>query len=143
MNRDVESLYATPTMASDLVFGIVTKRLVTRRKTLGLDNPNQLKHIVRSMFLQVESFQLQGRISCMFQCEELFTFEELKRAGGILKVNTAWLARTVSENQFSYWKSRLIVDAIQEVVGILTLSHQLESSFVKKVCTVKVIVHYA
>ena len=33
-----------------LAFKIVTKRLVTRRKTLGLDNPDRIKYIVRSLF---------------------------------------------------------------------------------------------
>ena len=33
-----------------LAFKIVTKRLVTRRKTLGLDNPDRVKYIMRSLF---------------------------------------------------------------------------------------------
>ena len=64
-----------------LAFKIVTKRLLTRRKTSGLDNPDQVKYIVQSLFPHVELF--------MFRCEELFTLEELKRAGGRLKANTA------------------------------------------------------
>ena len=72
-----------------LAFKIVTKRLVTRRKTPGLDNPDQVKYIVRSLFPHVEPFQRQGRSSCVVQREELFTLEELKRAGGRLKANTA------------------------------------------------------
>ena len=43
-----------------LVFKIVTKRLVTRRKTPGLDNPDRVKYIVRSLFPHVEPFQLQA-----------------------------------------------------------------------------------
>ena len=50
-----------------LVFKIVTKRLVTRRKTPDLDNPDRFKYIVRSLFPHVE----------------------LERAGGRLKANTA------------------------------------------------------
>ena len=72
-----------------LAFKIVTKRLVTRRKTPGLDNPDRVKYIVRSLFPHVEPFQRQDRNSCMVRREELFTLEELKRAGGRLKANTA------------------------------------------------------
>ena len=72
-----------------LAFRIVTKRLVTRRKTPGLDNPDRVKYIVRSLLSHVEPFQRQDRSSCVVRREELFTLEELKRAGGRLKVNTA------------------------------------------------------
>ena len=44
---------------------------------------------MRSLFLQLESFQEQNRISCMVRCEELFTLEELKRADKRLEANTA------------------------------------------------------
>ena len=37
-----------------LAFKIVTKRLVTRRMTPGLDNPDRVKYIVRSLFPHVE-----------------------------------------------------------------------------------------
>ena len=47
-----------------LAFKIVTKRLVTRRKTPGLDNPDRVKYIVRSLFPHVEPFQRQDRSSC-------------------------------------------------------------------------------
>ena len=73
----------------DLTFKIVTKRLVTRRKTPGQDNPDRVKYIVRSLFPHVESFLRQDRSSCVVHREELFTFEELKRADGRLKANTA------------------------------------------------------
>ena len=72
-----------------LAFKIVTKRLVTRRKTPGLDNPDRVKYIVRSLFPHVEPFQRQDRSSCVVRREKLFTLEELKRAGGRLKANTA------------------------------------------------------
>ena len=72
-----------------LAFKIVTKRLVTRRKTPGLDNPDRVKYIVRSLFPHVEPFQRQDRSSCVVRTEEFFTLEELKRAGGRLKANTA------------------------------------------------------
>ena len=72
-----------------LAFKIVTKRLVTRRKTPSLDNPDRVKYIVRSLFPHVEPFQRQERSSCVVRREELFTLEELKRAGGRLKTNTA------------------------------------------------------
>ena len=72
-----------------LAFKIVTKKLVTRRKTPGLDNPDQVKYIVRILFPHVGPFQRQDRSSCMVQHEELFTLEELKTAGGRLKANTA------------------------------------------------------
>ena len=39
-----------------LAFKIVTKRLVTRRKTPGLDNPDRVKYIVRNLFPHVELF---------------------------------------------------------------------------------------
>ena len=41
------------------------------------------------MFPHVEPFQRQDRSSCVVQHEELFTLEELKRAGGRLEANTA------------------------------------------------------
>ena len=36
-----------------LAFKIVTKRLVERRKTPGLDDPDRVKYIVRSLFPHV------------------------------------------------------------------------------------------
>ena len=75
-----------------LAFKIVTKKLVTRRKTPGLDNPDRVKYIVRSLFPHVGPFQRQDRSSCVVQREELLTLEELKRAGGRLDANTApWI----------------------------------------------------
>ena len=71
-----------------LAFKIVTKKLVTRRKTPGLDNADRIKYILRSLFPHVEPFQRQDRSSCVVQREELFTLEELKRAGGGIKANT-------------------------------------------------------
>ena len=72
-----------------LAFKIVAKRLVTGRETPGLDNPNRVKYIVRSLFLHIEPFQRQGRYSCVVRRKELFTLEILKRTGGRLKANTA------------------------------------------------------
>ena len=72
-----------------LAFKIVTKRLVSRRKTPGLDNPDRVKYIVRSLFPHVEPFRRQDKGSCVVRREELFTLEKLKRAGGRLKANTA------------------------------------------------------
>ena len=72
-----------------LAFKIVTKRLVSRRKTPGLDNPDRVKYIVWSLFPHVEPFQTGDRSSCVVRREELFALEELKRAGGRLKENTA------------------------------------------------------
>ena len=69
-----------------LAFKIVTR---LRRKTPGLDNPDRVKYIVRSLFPCVEPFQIQERSSCVVQREELFTLEEIKRAAGRLKANTA------------------------------------------------------
>ena len=80
-----------------LAFKIVTKRLVTRRKTPGLDNPGRVKYIVRSLFPHVEPFQRQDRSSCLVRREELFTLEELKRAGADCRVT--WFARMVSRMQ--------------------------------------------
>ena len=40
-----------------LAFEIVTKRLVTRRKTPGLDNPDRVKYIVWNLFPHVKPFQ--------------------------------------------------------------------------------------
>ena len=73
----------------DFAFKIFTKRLVTRRKTPGLDNADRVKYIARSFFPHVEQFQRQDRNSCVVRREKLFTLEELKRAGGRLKANTA------------------------------------------------------
>ena len=72
-----------------LAFKTVSKRLVTRRKNPGRDNPDRVKYIVRSLSPHVEPFQRQVRSSCVVRREELFTLEELKRAGGRLKANTA------------------------------------------------------
>ena len=72
-----------------LAFKIVTKRLVTRGKTPGLDNPDRFKYLVRSLFPHVEPFQRQDRSSCVVRREELFSLEELKGTGGRLKANTA------------------------------------------------------
>ena len=72
-----------------LAFKILTKRLVPRRKTPGLDNPDRVKYIVRSLFPHVAPFQRQDRSSYVVRREELFTLEELKRASGELKANTA------------------------------------------------------
>ena len=44
---------------------IVTKRLVTRRKTPCLDNPDPVKYIVRSLFPHVEPFKRQDQSSCV------------------------------------------------------------------------------
>ena len=73
----------------DLAFKIVTKRSVTRRKTPSPDNADRVKYIVRSLFPLLEPFQRQERSSCVVRREGLFTLEELKRAGGRLKANTA------------------------------------------------------
>ena len=48
-----------------LAFKIVTKRLMARRKTSGLDNADRVKYIVRSLFPHVEPFLRQKRSSCM------------------------------------------------------------------------------
>ena len=72
-----------------LDFKIVTERMVTRRKTPGLDNADRVKYIVRSLFPHVEPLQRQYRSSCVVRPEELFTLEELKRTGGRLKASTA------------------------------------------------------
>ena len=63
--------------------------MVTRGNTQGLDNPDRVKYILRSMFLRVEQFQRQDRSSCVVRREELFTLEKLGRAGRRLKANTA------------------------------------------------------
>ena len=43
-----------------LAFKIVTKRLATRRKTPGLDNPNRVKYIVRSLFFACRAVPKTG-----------------------------------------------------------------------------------
>ena len=54
-----------------------------------LHNANRVKYIVRSLISHVEAFQRQDRSSCVVRREELVTLEEIKRAGGRLKANTA------------------------------------------------------
>ena len=66
-----------------LAFKIVTKKKSPRRKTPSLDNPDQVKYIVRSLFPHVESLQGQDRSSCVVWREEL------KRSCGNLKANSA------------------------------------------------------
>ena len=46
-----------------IAFKIVTKRLVTRSNTPGLDSADRVKYIVRSLFSHVEPFQRQDRSS--------------------------------------------------------------------------------
>ena len=66
------------------------KSQLLRRQTLAFFHPMvEVKYIVRSLFPHVEPFQKQDRSSCVVWSEELFTLEELKRAGGRLKANTA------------------------------------------------------
>ena len=72
-----------------LAIKIVTKKLLTRRKTPGVDNLDQVQYIVRNLFPHVEPFQRQDRSSCVVRREELFTLEELKIGGGRLKARTA------------------------------------------------------
>ena len=72
-----------------LSFKMVTKRLVTTRKTPGLDNADRVKYIVRSLFPHIEPFQRQDRSSCVVRREELSTLEELNRTGRRLKANRA------------------------------------------------------
>ena len=72
-----------------LAFKIVTKGLATRRNTPGLDNPERVNYIVRSLFPHVKPFQRQERSSCVVRREELSTHEELKRAVGRIKANIA------------------------------------------------------
>ena len=122
-----------------LAFKIVTKRLVTRKKTPGLDNPDRVKYIVRKLYPHVEPFQRQIRSSCVVRREKLFTLEELKRASSyrpiclldtmgklleelILRRLQALLVAEngLSENQFRFRKGRSTVDAIQAVVNIAT-----------------------
>ena len=55
----------------------------------GLDNPDRVKYIMRSLFPNVGPFQRLDRSSCVVQRKDLFTLEELKRAGGRLKADTA------------------------------------------------------
>ena len=59
------------------------------KRTHGVSPSNRVKYIVRSLFPHVGLFQRQDRSSCVVQREDLFTLEELKRAGGRLKANTA------------------------------------------------------
>ena len=48
-----------------LAFTIVTKRLVTKRKTPGLVDADRVKYIVRSLFPHAEPFQRQYRSPCV------------------------------------------------------------------------------
>ena len=48
-------------------------------------DPDRVKYIVHSLFSHVGPFRRQERSSCVVQREELFTIEELKRAGGMLR----------------------------------------------------------
>ena len=72
-----------------LAFKIVTKRLVIKRNTPGLDNPDRVKYILQSLFPHIEPFQRQDRNSCMVRCEKLLTLKDLMGASGRLKANTA------------------------------------------------------
>ena len=89
-----------------LTFKIFTKRLATRRKTPGLDNPNRVNYIVRSLFPHVESFQRQGRRSCMVRRKELSTLEKVKRAGGTAPGNDGVLNEILKE----------VIDAYLEIL---------------------------
>ena len=54
-----------------------------------MDSADRVKNIVWSFFPHVEPFQRKHRSSCVVRRKELFTLEELKRADGRLKANTA------------------------------------------------------
>ena len=75
-----------------LAFKIFTKILVTRRKTMGLDNSDRVKYIVRSLFPHVEPFQRQDRISCVVRREELFTSEEIRERVEGLRQIQCWVS---------------------------------------------------
>ena len=49
-----------------LAFKIVTKRLVTRRKTPGMNNFDRVKYIVQSFFPHAEPFQRRASSSCIY-----------------------------------------------------------------------------
>ena len=74
-----------------LVFGMNLDPIMLpiRRKLICTPDDIIYEYILRSLFPQGESFQRQGRSSCMVRREELFTLEELKRADGKLKSNMA------------------------------------------------------
>ena len=113
-----------------LAFKVVTKRLVARRRTSGLDNSDRVKYILRSLFPHVEPCKRQDRSPSVVQRVELFTLEKLKRAGGMGKLLKElillWLQtllvgeNVLSENQFGFRKGRSTVNAIQAMVNIAT-----------------------
>ena len=97
-----------------LAFKIVTKRLVTRRKTPGQDNADRVRYIVRSLFPHVKPFQRQDRslLDTMGKLLEEMILQRLQ--GHMVRENG------LSENQFGFRKGRSTVDAIQAVVDIAT-----------------------
>ena len=112
-----------------LAFKIVTKRLVIRRKTPGLDNPDRVKYIARRLFPHVEPFQRQDRSSCVFRrgpLEEALSYRPiclLDTMGKFLEELILQRFQSIlvgenglSENQFRFRNGRLTVDAIQAVV---------------------------
>ena len=64
-----------------LAFKVVDKRLVARRKTPGLDNPDRVKYIVESLFPHVKPFQRQDRSSCPAYAKHWLTQGSEKKIG--------------------------------------------------------------
>ena len=98
-----------------LAFKIVTKKLVTSRKTPGLDNHDQVQYIVRNLFPHVELFERQNQSSCVVRREELFALEELKRAVTI-RWGSFW--RSWFYNGFRFlWSGRTVSRRTSSVSG--------------------------
>lgn len=72
-----------------LAFKIVTKKLVTRHRPPGSDNPDWVLRIIRGLFPRAEKWTREDYTSCLVQREELFTLEELKHVGKALRSGKA------------------------------------------------------
>ncbi|XP_051163763.1 uncharacterized protein LOC127283122 [Leptopilina boulardi] len=72
-----------------LAFKIVTKKLVTRQKTPGLDNSDWVRKVIKALFPPAEPWLRKDWSSCIVIEEELFTLEELEAAGRRLRTGKA------------------------------------------------------
>ncbi|XP_043481309.1 uncharacterized protein LOC122510602 [Leptopilina heterotoma] len=72
-----------------LAFKIVTKKLVSKQKTPGLDDPHWVRKIIKALFCQVEPAPREDHTLCVVQEEELFTLDELRRVSKGLRSGKA------------------------------------------------------
>ena len=97
-----------------------TKRLVTRKKNLNMDNPDRVKDIVRSLFSQVEAFRDRTKVPAWSDAKIFSLSKNSKeRAGGLkptrLRGSMGW--QTKSSKRWSHYIQRSFWKALTAVFG--------------------------